>query len=130
MPNGANQTQLTFGTHDEGGAQFLDANTLVFASTAVNPAEPIEPEVAKNGQIYNIWTLDLKTNELKQFTDALSGNVSPVVLKDAPANRVAFVTYFKGEYGLHVLERRDEITKVASAPTSARPAQSSTSRRR
>jgi outer membrane protein assembly factor BamA len=25
------------------------------------------------------------------------------------------VTYFKGEYGLHVLERKDEITKVASA---------------
>jgi hypothetical protein len=113
--NGANQTQLTFGTHDEGGAQFLDPNTLVFASTAVNPAEPIDPEVAKNGQIYNIWTLDLKTNELKQFTDALSGNLSPVVLRDAPVNRLAFVTYFKGEYGLHVLERKDEITKVASA---------------
>jgi len=113
--DGSNPTQLTFGTHDEGGAQFLDANTLVFASTAVNPAEPIDPEVAKNGQIYNIWTLDLTTNELRQFTDALSGNVSPVVLRDAPANRIAFVTYFKGEYGLHVLERKDEITKVASA---------------
>ena len=112
---GGNRTQLTFGTHDEGGAQFLDANTLVFASTAVNPSEPIEPDVAKNGQIYNIWTLDLKTNELKQYTDALSGNLSPVVLKDTPANRVAFVTYFKGEYGLHVLERRDEIAKVATA---------------
>jgi hypothetical protein len=113
--NGANPLQLTFGTHDEGGAQFLDANTLVFASTAVNPAEPIEPEVAKNGQIYNIWTLDLKTNELKQFSDALSGNLSPVVLRDSPVNRLAFVTYFKGEYGLHVLERKDEIAKVASA---------------
>jgi len=113
--NGANPVQLTFGTHDDGGAQFLDANTLLFASTAVNPAEPIEPDVAKNGQIYNIWTLDLKTNELKQYTDALSGNVSPVVLKDTPQNRVAFVTYFKGEYGLHVLERREEITKVASS---------------
>jgi hypothetical protein len=113
--DGSNATQLTFGTHDEGGAQFVDANTLVFASTAVNPAEPIDPEVAKNGQIYNIWTLDLKTNELKQFSDALSGNLSPVVLRDAPANRIAFVTYFKGEYGLHVLERKEEITKVASA---------------
>lgn len=113
--DGSNPTQLTFGTHDEGGAQFLDANTLVFASTAVNPAEPIDPEVAKNGQIYNIWTLDLTTNELRQFTDALSGNVSPVVLRAAPANRIAFVAYFKGEYGLHVLERKDEITKVASA---------------
>jgi hypothetical protein len=113
--NGGNKVQLTFGTHDEGGAQFLDPNTLVFSSTAVNPAEPIDPEVAKNGQIYNLWTLDLKTNELRQFTDALSGNISPVVLRDSPVNRLAFVTYFKGEYGLHVLERKDEITKVASA---------------
>jgi hypothetical protein len=81
----------------------------------VNPAVPIEPDVAKNGQIYNIWTLDLKTNELKQYTDALSGNVSPVVLKDSPVNRIAFVTYFKSEYGLHILERKEEITKVATA---------------
>jgi hypothetical protein len=113
--DGSNPIQLTFGTHDEGGAQFLDANTLVFSSTAVNPAEPIDPDVAKNGQIYNLWTLDLKTNELKQYTDALSGNVSPVVLKDTPSNRLAFVTYFKGEYGLHILDRKEEITKVASA---------------
>jgi len=112
---GGSKVQLTFGTHDEGGAQFLDANTLVFASTAINPAEPIDPEVAKNGQIYNLWTLDLKTNELKQYTDALAGNLSPVVLRDGANNKLAFVTYFKGEYGLHVLERKDEITKVATA---------------
>jgi len=113
--DGKNSLQLTFGTHDEGGPQFLDPNTLVFASTAVNPAEPIDPEVAKNGQIYNLWTLDLKTSELKQYTDALSGNLSPVVLRDGPSTRLAFVTYFKGEYGLHVLDRKDELTKVASA---------------
>ncbi len=114
-PDGTNKTQLTFGTHDEGGAQFLDADTLVFPSTAVNPAEPIDPEVSKNGQIYNIWTLNLKNGELKQYTDALGGNVSPVVLRDGANNRVAFVTYLKGDYGLHVLERREEIAKVASS---------------
>ena len=114
--DGANPTQLTFGTHDDGGAQFLDANTLVFPSTAVNPAEPIDPEVAKNGQIYNLWTLDLKTNELKQFTDALSGNLSPGrAARRRRVNRLAFVTYLKGDYGLHILERKEEITKVASS---------------
>ncbi|MGH9198438.1 MAG: TolB family protein, partial [Acidimicrobiia bacterium] len=40
------KTQLTFGTHDEGGAQFLDENTLVFSSTATDPTLPIDPEVA------------------------------------------------------------------------------------
>ena len=44
--DGSDQQQITFGTHDEGGAQFWDADTLVFASTAVNPAEPIDPDVS------------------------------------------------------------------------------------
>ena len=83
-------TQLTFGTHDEGGAQFLDADTLVFTSTATDPAKPIDPDVAKNGTIHNVWTLNLKNGELQQYTDALAGNFSPVVLRDdagAPRSR-------------------------------------------
>ena len=114
--DGTNQTQLTFGTHDDGGPQFLDADTLVFPSTAVNPAEPIDPEVAKNGQIYNLWTLNLKNGELKQYTDALAGNLSARwSCTTAPRTKIAFVTYLKGDYGLHILERKEEITKVASA---------------
>ena len=35
--DGSDQQQITFGTHDEGGAQFWDADTLVFA---VNGGEP------------------------------------------------------------------------------------------
>ncbi|HQZ39870.1 MAG TPA: hypothetical protein PLH72_12605 [Vicinamibacterales bacterium] len=112
--DGSNQRQITFGTHDETGAQYWNADTLVFGSTAVNPAEPIDPEVARNGQIYNIWTLNLQTNELRQFTDALTGNLSPVVLREGSEARLAFVTYLKGDYGLHVLDRREEILTVAS----------------
>jgi hypothetical protein len=52
------KTQITFGTVDETAAQFIDENTIVFASTSTNPAVPLAPEVAKNGNIYNIWTLD------------------------------------------------------------------------
>ena len=82
-------TQLTFGTHDEGGAQFLDADTLVFTSTATDPAKPIDPDVAKNGTVHNIWTLNLKTGELLQYTDALAGNFSPVVLREGIGARRA-----------------------------------------
>ena len=111
------KTQLTFGTHDDGGAQFVDADTLVFPSTAVDPNQPISPEVAKNGNIYNVWTLNLKTNELKQFTDALGGNVSPVVLRDEnKAQKIAFVTYYKGEYGIHTVPAQKEpLHTVATA---------------
>jgi hypothetical protein len=111
------KTQLTFGTHDDGGAQFMDADTLVFPSTAVDPNQPISKEIAQNGNIYNIWTLNLKTNELKQYTDALGGNVSPVVLRDEnKAQRIAFITYYKGEYGIHTVPAQKEaLHTVASA---------------
>jgi hypothetical protein len=111
------KTQLTFGTHDDGAAQFMDADTLVFPSTAVDPNQPISKEIAVNGNIYNVWTLNLKTNELKQYTDALGGNVSPVVLKDEnKAERIAFITYYKGEYGIHaVAAQKEALHTVASA---------------
>jgi hypothetical protein len=109
-------TQLTFGTHDEGGAQFVDADTLVFTSTATDPAKPIDPEVARNGAIHNVWTLNTKTGELQQYTDALAGNHSPVVLRETNGQpRIAFVTYYKGEYGFHVLDRKEPLNKAASA---------------
>jgi hypothetical protein len=109
------KTQLTFGTHDDGGAQFLDADTLVFPSTALDPNQPIDPEVARNGNIYNLWTLSLKTKELRQFTDTLTANVSPTVLRDDKGeSKIAFVTYYKGEYGIHTLNRDQPLYVVAS----------------
>jgi hypothetical protein len=108
------KTQITFGTHDEGGARFLDPDTIVFSSTAVNPNEPLDPEVARNGNIYNIWTLSLTSGELRQYTDALGGNVSPIVLREEPKPRIAFVTYYKGEYGINTLTRDEPIHMVAS----------------
>ena len=111
------KTQLTFGTHDDGAAKFLDADTIVFPSTAVDPTPGIiNPDVAKNGNIYNIWTLSLKSGELKQYTDTMTGNVSPVPLKDEnKQQKVAFVTYYKGEYGIHTLNRTEPIHTVATA---------------
>ena len=109
------KTQLTFGTHDDAAARFLDADTLIFASTAADPNKPIEPEVARNGAIFNIWTLGLKTGELRQFTDAVGGNFSPVVLKDESTTKIAFITYYKGDYQLHAVEKKDALVTAASA---------------
>jgi hypothetical protein len=110
------KTQLTFGTHDEGAAQWLDADTLVFASTATDPSQPIDPDVARNGKIYNTWTLSLKTGELKQYSDAVGGNLYTVVLREGSSTpRIGVITYYKGEYELHTLERRDPIVTAASS---------------
>jgi hypothetical protein len=110
------KTQLTFGTHDDGAAQWLDADTLAFASTATDPSQPIDPDVARNGKIYNTWTLSLKTGELKQYSDAVGGNLYTVILREGSSTpRIGVITYYKGEYELHTLERRDPIVTAASS---------------
>ena len=80
----------------DGGA--VPSTTTRWCSRRRPPIRPcrVEPEVAKNGNIYNIWTLDLKTGELRQYTDALGGNLSPIVLNDGKASRIAFVTLLQG----------------------------------
>src|ERR671934_5548 len=109
------KTQLTFGTQDETAAQFIDDHTIVFSSTATDPAVPLEPEVARNGNIYNIWTLDLKSGELRQYTDALGGNWSGVILNEGKTSKIAFISYYKGEYGIHTLERKEPLHTAASS---------------
>jgi hypothetical protein len=107
--------QLTFGAHDDISARFYDAKTVVFTSTAVDPAKPILEDVANNGNIPNVWTLDLENGELRQWTDTATGIVSPVVLRTDGALRVAFVTYYKGENGIHALTGDTPVATVQSA---------------
>ena len=110
------KTQLTFGTQDEAAAKFLNADTIVFPSTATDPATPLTPEVARNGNIFNLWSLSLKNGELKQYTDALGGVLSPVVLsRDAAAPRLAFVDYYKGSYTLHTFDLKEPLHAAASS---------------
>ena len=110
------KTQLTFGTQDEASAKFLNADTIVFSSTATDPATPLTPEVARNGNIFNLWSLSLKNGELKQYTDALGGVLSPVVLsKDGAAPKLGFVDYYKGSYTLHSFDLKEPLHTAASA---------------
>jgi len=71
--------------------------------------------VARNGNILNIWTLDLSSGELKQFTDAVGGNWSPTVLNEGKSNRIAFVSYFKNEYSIRTLERKEPLHTAATS---------------
>lgn len=108
------RTQLTFGTHEDGGAQFLDAGRIVFPSTAIDPNLPMDPAMARDGEIFNLWTLDLEGGTLRQLTDTATAAVSPTVLEGGPAPQVAFVAYHKGEYSIHALARDQPLHVVAS----------------
>ena len=112
------QTQLTFGTHDDSGPQFLDERTVMFASTAVDPTQPLDPDTARDGEIFNIWTLDLVNGELRQLTDTATGNVNPVRLapdEDGERDRIGFITYFKSEYGVHTIELQDPLYTASTS---------------
>ena len=62
------KTQLTFGAFSDAAAQFVDDHTLVFASTATDPGAPMAPDVAPGGDVFNIWTLDLDSGQLRRST--------------------------------------------------------------
>lgn len=107
--------QLTFGTHDDTGARFMDPNTLLFVSTATDPNKAITPDIAKNGMIPNVWTLDLRSGALAQWTDSATGVVSPVPITVNNQPKIALISYDKGENGIHLIETGKA---VATANTS------------
>ena len=107
--------QLTFGAHDDAAAKFYNDHIIVFTSTAVDPKLPLSAEVLKNGEIPNIWTLDLTNGVLKQWTDTATGNVSPVVLHQSAGLKVAFISYYKSQYGIHEITGDKPIATVDSA---------------
>ncbi len=109
------KTQLTFGSHDDTAARFYDAQTIVFTSTATDPRSDIPVEVQANGNIPNVWTLNLGTAELNQLTDTMTGNVSPVLVRQSDALKVGFVSYYKGENGIHLLAPEKPVATVASS---------------
>ncbi len=112
---GGDKRQLTFGTHDDTAAKFFDDDTIYFISTAVDPAAVLPPDVARDGNIPNIWSLDIATGELHQWTDTATGNVSPAILREGATTRVAFVSYYKGENGIHVMSREKPVLSVPSS---------------
>ena len=113
------KTQLTFGTHDDGArAVPRRRHARVPVDGGRSRTSRSARRSRSNGNIYNIWTLNLKNGELKQYTDALGGNVSPVVAAATRTRqqKIAFVTYYKGEYGIHTLPAQKEpLHTVASA---------------
>jgi outer membrane protein assembly factor BamA len=95
--------------------RFIDERTVLFTSTAMDPNNPVLPEVARNGSIPNVWTLNVETGELRQWTDTATGIVSPVPLRTGEDLSIAFVTYYKGANGIHTLTPDEPVSTVASA---------------
>ena len=125
------KTQLTFGTHDDAAAQFLDDDTLVFSSTATDPAKPVEPEVARNGNIYNIWTLEPEDRRAAAVhRRARRQRVAGRRCKDGDADEDRLRHLLQGRVRAAHARAEGAGRDGGLDATSARPGPSSTSRRR
>jgi hypothetical protein len=84
------KTQLTFGPFDDTAPHFsADGKWVYYASDEDN-------------DIFNVRGLNLETGVIEQYTDVFGGAMSPAPIHGPQGqNRLAFITYFKGEYKLH-----------------------------
>ncbi|MEO6401668.1 MAG: hypothetical protein ABIP62_06575, partial [Vicinamibacteria bacterium] len=69
--------------------------------------------------IYNLRGIDIKTGVIKQYTDAMVGNMAPAPLKTPLGDRLGFITYFKGEYQLNTLDPSDNTKEVEQTASTA-----------
>src|SRR5262249_17747601 len=100
LDNPARKTQLTFGTYDDMSPTLSsDGNVVYYVSNA-------------DDDIYNLRSLDLRTGVIRQYTDTLGGNMSPGVLTTKGADRVGFISYFKGDYRLQTLDVAESMKEV------------------
>jgi Tol biopolymer transport system component len=96
----SHRTQLTFGAHSDNAPTFSsDGNLVYFSST-------------EDDDIPNLRSLDLRTGAVRQYTDALGGNMAPAVLPGKGGERLAFISYFKGEYRLQAIDTTEPIKEV------------------
>jgi len=100
LDNPAKRTQLTFGTFDDTAPTFSPDGKLVYYSST------------EDDDIFNLRSLDLRTGVVKQFTDTLGGNMAPAVLPGKGPEKIAFISYFKGEYRLQTLEPGEPLKEV------------------
>lgn len=71
----------------------------------------------RNGA-YNLYSLDLKTGDKTQYTDVIGGNFSPWIFHEDSKNRLAFTSFFKGQYRLFVMDLPKPITVIAAGSES------------
>jgi Tol biopolymer transport system component len=100
LDNPERKTQLTFGAHDDAAPYFSpDGQAIYYSST-------------EDDEIYNVRSLDLRTGIVRQYTDTLGGNMAPAVVSARGGDRVAFISYFKGEYRLQTIEAVEPMKEV------------------
>ncbi len=67
----------------------------------------------------NIYSLDLATGEVAQFTNVVTGAFMPTVLASSEGDRLVYTGYWKGRFDLHIM---DEIVPIPGVLVAAEAA--------
>jgi hypothetical protein len=73
----------------------------------------------EDDDIFNLRSLDLRTGVIAQYSDVLGGNMAPQALPGRGGDRMAFISYFKGDYGLFSLDTAEPMKEVDQEVQSA-----------
>jgi hypothetical protein len=101
------KTQLTFGPFDDTAPAFSTDGKKVYYSSD------------EDDDIPNLRSLDLQTGAIAQYTDVFGGALAPAPLKTPRGDRLAFITYYKGEYLLHTKDTAEPVKEVEQEVQSA-----------
>jgi hypothetical protein len=95
------KTQLTFGAFDDTGPYFSSDGSKVFYSSG------------EDDDIPNLRSLDLQSGAVAQYTDVFGGTMAPAPLRTPKGgDRLAFITYYKGEFRLHTRDTNEPMKEV------------------
>ena len=109
VANPQRKTQLTFGESQDIMPVFgRDGRTVYFVSDRGSLG------------IFNVWSLDTESGEMKRWTDLVGGAFSPVELAEEENHprRLAYASYYRGAFRLYTMDL-DKPVEVISPEASA-----------
>jgi hypothetical protein len=107
------KTQLTFGTTSEIQPSLSrDGRTVFYASDA-----------GPDG-VFNIYSLDLQTGHVKQYTDVVGGCFAPVEMAERAGDpSLVFTSYYQGTFRLYRMTLTDPVAEIPIEERMAEPAE-------
>lgn len=107
LGNPSRRVELTFGAFSDLSPYFsADGNEVLYSSD-------------EDDGIYNLRSINIKTGVIKQYSDALGGNMAPTPLHTERGGRIGFISYFKGEFQLYTLDPSEPTREVEQTVSTA-----------
>ncbi|HEX9637859.1 MAG TPA: hypothetical protein VGB99_10005 [Acidobacteriota bacterium] len=105
-----NRIQLTFGdSNDRSPSYSSDGGKILFSSD--------------RGGIFNVFSLDLTSGDLRRLTAVTTANLSPAPIVGEGKERIGFLCYWKGDWSLRSIAADREPIAVIAAERTAREAE-------